>query len=106
MEVERERFQRSGRAYQGGVRFIRANRLFHLTSIGLFRIRPDAGVADEGVQGPGGFILGGEEGDPGLFEKVQGGADGRAGDHVPDHGLVVLLREGADDLGGVHELPD
>jgi len=40
------------------------------------------------VHGPGGFVLAGEEGDPGLFEEIQGGADGRAGNHVGVDGSV------------------
>ena len=72
----------------------------------LSRIGPDAGIAEKGVHGPGGFVLAGEEGDPGLLEEVQGGADGRAGNRVPDHRLVVFLGQRTDNLRGIHQLPD
>jgi len=37
------------------------------------------------------FVLAGEEGDPGLLEEVQGGADGRAGNDVGDDWFVESL---------------
>mgnify|MGYP007070656883 CR=1 FL=1 len=42
------------------------------------------------MHGAGGFVLGGEEGDAGVFEEVEGGADGDPGDHVGHDEFVVF----------------
>ena len=54
------------------------------------------------MHGPGGFVLGGVEGNPGTFEKVQGRADADHGNHISDDWLMKFAGETADNFGGIH----
>jgi len=74
-------------------------------AIGLFRIGTDAGVADEGVHGPGGFVLGAKKGMPAFLKRSRAGPTATRGS-CWRRWVCCISWQGGDNFRGVHQFAD